>query len=123
MTEPNVLQAPVVGRMIDCTYQVQMRHVPEGITVHAGITFHVLEQVLPDGTLRGLARIDAVLYADRSNPRLSWQITAPAYEYQMPHAWMAVRAFETEGDCIDALWRLRGMAELGFLPTDLRDAV
>ena len=123
MTESMVSQAHVVGRMIDCTYQVQMRHVPEGISVHAGITVHVLEQVLPDGTLRGLARIDAVLYASRATPILSWQITAPAFEYAMPHTWMAVRAFETEGDCIDALWRLRGFAELGLLPTDLRDAV
>ena len=123
MTESMVSQAHVVGRMIDCTYQVQMRHVPEGVSVHAGITFHVLEQVLPDGTLRALARIDAILYASRATPILSWQITAPAFEYAMPNTWMAVRAFSTEGDAIDALWRLRGMAELGLLPTDLRDAV
>ena len=123
MTESMVSQALVVGRMIDCTYQVQMRHVPDGIPVVSGLTFHVLEQVLPDGSLRLLARIDAVLYAHGSNPRLSWQITAPAFEYDMAHVWMAVRAFETEGDCIDALWRLRGMAELGLLPKDLRDAI
>ena len=112
-----------VGRMIDCTREVQMRHVPEGIIIPSGITFHVLEQVLPDGTLRALARIDAILYAQRSNPVLEWRITAPAFEYQMPDVWMAVRAFSTEGDAIDALWRLRGMAELGLLPTDLRDAI
>ena len=112
-----------VGRMIDCTYQVQMRHVIDGIIIPAGITFHVLEQELPDGTLRPLARIDAILYASRSNPVLEWRITAPAFEYQMPDVWMAVRAFSTEGDAIDALWRLRGMAELGLLPTDLRDAI
>ena len=118
-----VSQAHVVGRMIDCTYQVQMRHVPDGIPVVSGLTFHVLEQVLPDGSLRLLARIDAILYASRATPILSWQITAPAFEYDMAHVWMAVRAFESEGDCIDALWRLRGMAELGLLPKDLRDVV
>ena len=112
-----------VGRMIDCTIQVQIRHLPDGILVPGGITFHIMEQVLPDGTLRALARIDALLYARRSNPVLEWRITAPAYEYQMPDVWMAVRAFSTEGDTIDALWRLRGMAELGLLPTDLRDAI
>ena len=112
-----------VGRMIDCTRQVQMRHVPEGIIIPSGITFHVMEQVLPDGTLRALARIDAILYAQRSNPVLEWRITAPAFEYQMPDVWMAVRAFSTEGDAIDALWRLRGMAEEGNLPNDLRDAI
>ena len=112
-----------VGRMIDCISQVQIRHVPDGILVPGGITFHVMEQVLPDGTLRPLARIDALLYARRSNPVLEWRITAPAIEYQMPHVWMAVRAFSTEGDAIDALWRLRGMAEEGLLPTDLRDAI
>jgi len=123
VTEPMVLQEHKVGRMIDCTYQIQMRHIADGIVVPGGITFHVLEQVLPDGTLRGVARIDAVLYVDRSSPRMSWQITAPAFEYQLPHLWLAVRAFGTEGDCIDALWRLRGLAELGLLPVDLRDAV
>jgi len=112
-----------VGRMIDTTHQVQMRHLPDGIVVPGGITFHVMEQVLPDGTLRPLARIDAILYATRANPVLSWQITAPAFEYQLPHLWLAVRAFGTEGDTIDALWRLRGMAELGVLPMDLRDAI
>ena len=112
-----------VGRMSDCTSQVQIRHVPDGILVPGGITFHVMEQVLPDGTLRPLARIDALLYARRSNPVLEWRITAPAFEYQMPDVWMAVRAFGTEGDAIDALWRLRGMAELGLLPTDLRDGI
>jgi len=112
-----------VGRMIDCTREVQMRHVPEGIIIPGGITFHVMEQVLPDGTLRPLARIDAILYARRSDPVLEWRITAPAFEYQMPDVWMAVRAFSTEGDAIDALWRLRGMAEEGLLPTDLRDGV
>ena len=112
-----------VGRMIDCTRQVQMRHVPEGIIIPSGITFHILEQVLPDGTLRALARIDAILYVSRSNPVLEWRITAPAFEYQMPDVWMAVRAFSTEGDAIDALWRLRGMAEEGNLPNDLRDAI
>jgi len=112
-----------VGRMIDCTRQVQMRHVPEGIIIPSGITFHVMEQVLPDGTLRALARIDAILYAQRSNPVLEWRITAPGFEYQMPDVWLAVRAFSTEGDAIDALWRLRGMAEEGNLPNDLRDAI
>ena len=112
-----------VGRMIDCTRQVQMRHVPEGIIIPSGITFHVMEQVLPDGTLRPLARIDAILFVSRSNPVLEWRITAPAFEYQMPDVWMAVRAFSTEGDAIDALWRLRGMAEEGNLPNDLRDAI
>jgi len=73
--------------------------------------------------LHPLARIDAILYASRATPILSWQITAPAHEYQMPHVWMAVRAFATEGDCIDALWRLLGLAEAGCLPMDLRDAV
>ena len=109
--------------MIDCTRQVQMRHVPEGIIIPSGITFHVMEQVLPDGTLRPLARIDAILFVSRSNPVLEWRITAPAFEYQMPDVWMAVRAFSTEGDAIDALWRLRGMAEEGNLPNDLRDAI
>ncbi len=112
-----------VGRMIDCTSQLQVRHVSDGIIIPGGITFHVLEQVLPNGTLRPLARIDAILYARRSNPVLEWRITAPAFEYQMPDVWMAVRAFGTEGDAIDALWRLRGMAELGLLPTDLRDGI
>ena len=112
-----------VGRMIDCTRQVQMRHVPEGIIIPSGITFHLMEQVLPDGTLRALARIDAILYAQRSNPVLEWRITAPGFEYQMPDVWLAVRAFSTEGDAIDALWRLRGMAEEGNLPNDLRDAI
>ena len=123
MTESMVSQADVVGRMIDCTYQVQMRHVPGGISVKCGLAFHVLEQVLPDGTLRLLARIDAILYASRATPILSWQITAPAFEYDMPNTWMAVRGFSTEGDAIDALWRLRGMAEIGLLPKDLRDVV
>lgn len=123
MTESMVSQEHKVGRMIDCTYQVQMRHVPDGIPVVSGLTFHVLEQVLPDGTLRLLARIDAILYASRATPILSWQITAPAFEYEMAHVWMAVRAFQSEGDCIDALWRLRGMAEIGLLPKDLRDVV
>ena len=123
MTESMVSQEHKVGRMIDCTYQVQMRHVPDGIPVISGLTFHVLEQVLPDGTLRLLARIDAILYASRATPILSWQITAPAFEYEMAHVWMAVRAFQSEGDCIDALWRLRGMAEIGLLPKDLRDVV
>ena len=123
MTDQVVLKEHKVGRMIDCTYQVQMRHVPDGIPVVSGLTFHVLEQVLPDGTLRLLARIDAILYASRATPILSWQITAPAFEYEMAHVWMAVRAFQSEGDCIDALWRLRGMAEIGLLPKDLRDVV
>jgi len=123
VTESMVSQEHKVGRMIDCTYQVQMRHVPDGIPVVSGLTFHVLEQVLPDGTLRLLARIDAILYASRATPILSWQITAPAFEYEMAHVWMAVRAFQSEGDCIDALWRLRGMAEIGLLPKDLRDVV
>jgi len=123
VTDQVVLKEHKVGRMIDCTYQVQMRHVPDGIPVVSGLTFHVLEQVLPDGTLRLLARIDAILYASRATPILSWQITAPAFEYEMAHVWMAVRAFQSEGDCIDALWRLRGMAEIGLLPKDLRDVV
>ena len=113
----------VVGRMVDCTNEVQIRHVPDGIIIPGGITFHVLETLNWDGTLRSLARIDAILYARRSDPVLEWRITAPAYEYAMPNTWMAVRAFSTEGDAIDALWRLLGMAEHWALPTDLRDAI
>lgn len=122
MTELSV-RSHVVGRMIDATYQVQIRHVPEGVSVTSGLTFHILEQLLPDGSSHPLARIDAVLYASRATPVLSWQITAPAHEYQMPHVWMAVRAFVTEGDAIDTLWRLRGLAEAGGLAVDLRDVI
>lgn len=114
---------PDVDRMIGTRHPLRVRHVPDGVSVTSGITFHVLEQVLPDGTLRPLARIDAVLYASRATPVLSWQITAPAHEYRMPHVWMAVRGFTTEGDAIDALWRLHGLAEAGSLPVDLRDVV
>ena len=119
----NTDMRPAVGRMVDCTSQVQIRHVPDGIIIPGGITFHVLETLTIDGTVRPLARIDAILYASRSNPVLEWRITAPAYEYAMPNTWMAVRAFSTEGDAIDALWRLLGMAEFFCLPTDLRDAI
>lgn len=114
---------PDVDRLVGMRHPLRMRHVVEGIPVRAGLTFHLLEQVLPDGTVHQLARIDAVLYATRATPVLSWQITAPAHEYRMPHVWMAVRAFTTEGDAIDALWRLHGLAEAGSLPVDLRNVV
>lgn len=111
------------GRMIGGTNRVQIRALRHHPIVPGGITFHVMEQVLPDNTVRPLVRIDAVLYESGSKPILSWQLTAPAFEYDLPHLWLAVRAFETEGDTLDALWRLRGMAEEGLLPTDLRDAI
>ena len=119
----NTDMRPVVGRMIGCTNEVQIRHVPDGIIIPGGITFHVLETLNMDGTIRPLARIDALLYARRSNPVLEWRITAPAFEYQMPDVWMAVRTFSTEGDAIDALWLLLGMAQHWYLPADLRDAI
>ena len=112
-----------VGRMVDATHSLEMKYLPDGVPCDGGRTYHILSQVCDDGTINLLARIDATVVTQCRNAVILWYINAPAIEYQMPHVWMAVRAFATEGDAIDALWRLRGMAELGLLPTDLRDAI
>ena len=112
-----------VGRMVDATHSLEMKYLPDGVPCEGGRTYHILSQVCDDGTIHLLARIDATVVTQGGNAVILWYINAPAVEYQMPHVWMAVRAFSTEGDAIDALWRLRGMAELGLLPTDLRDGI
>ena len=112
-----------VGRMVDATHSLEMRYLPDGVPVNGGRTYHVLQQVCDDSTVNLLARIDATVVTVVGTASILWYINAPANEYDMPHVWMAVRAFSTEGDAIDALWRLRGLAEKGLLPTDLRDAI
>ena len=112
-----------VGRMVDATHALEMRYLPDGIPCEGGRTYHVLSQVCDDGTTRQLARIDATVVTVAGTASILWYINAPAFEYDLPHVWMAVRAFNVEGDAIDALWRLRGLAEAGALPTDLRDVI
>jgi len=101
---------------------LQIRHIPAGLVIPSGLTFHVLEVVADTGATP-IARIDAVLYAHKATPILSWQVTAPAYEYRLPHLWLSVRSFVTEGDAIDALGRLRELIITGALPDDLRDVI
>jgi hypothetical protein len=112
-----------VGRLVDATNRLELRYLPDGIPTDGGRTYHILSQECADGTSNQLARIDATVVTVLAEATILWYVNAPAYEYQMPHIWMAVRAFPTEGDAIDALWRLRRLAEHRSLPMDLRDAI
>jgi hypothetical protein len=112
-----------VGRMVDATHSLEMKYLPVGVPCEGGRTYHILSQVCDDGTVCLLARIDATVVNVVGTATILWYINAPAIEYDMPHVWMAVRSWSTEGDAIDALWRLRGLAQAGQLPNDLRDAI
>jgi hypothetical protein len=112
-----------VGRMLDATHQLEMRYLETGTPCEGGRTYHILSQNFEDHTQHQLARIDAMVVHVMNEATLMWYINAPGHEYDMPHVWIAVRAFHTEGEAIDALWRLRHLAAAGELPVDLRDAI
>jgi hypothetical protein len=120
MTQPKTHR---VGRMVDATHSLEMHYLENGVPCEGGRTYHVLSQVCDDGTQNQLARIDATVVTVMGEAKILWYINAPGYEYDMPHVWIAVRAWDTEGDAIDALWRLRKLAKAGQLPLDLRDAI
>jgi hypothetical protein len=109
--------------MVDATNRLEMQYTPNGVPCEGGRTYHVLSQVCDDGTQNQLARIDATVVTVMGEAKILWYINAPGHEYDMPHVWIAVRAWDTEGDAIDALWRLRKFAKAGQLPLDLRDAI
>ena len=112
-----------VDRMIDTDHRLEIQYMPEGVTVEGGRTYHLLSQVCDDGTVNHLARVDAMVITRNEEAVLMWYINAPAYEYQMPDTWMAVRAWDNDSDAVLALWRLRRLARSGSLPRDLRDAI
>jgi len=120
MTQPRTHR---VNRMIDAANCLEMQYLPDGVPCEGGRTYHVLSQVCVDGTQNQLARIDATVVTVMGKATILWYVNAPGYEYEMPHRWIAVRAWDTEGDAIDALWRLRKLADAGRLPLDLRDAI
>jgi len=120
MTEPRTARST---RMVNAPHQLDMRYLPDGVPCEGGRTYHVLAQVCDDGWTAELARIDATVVTVMGKATILWYINAPGYEYDMPHVWIAVRAWDTEGDAIDALWRLRELAKCGELPRDLRDAI
>ena len=119
-TEPRICLARIVetDRLV-----LDVRYMPEGMPCEGGRTYHVLNQHCSDGTVNTIARIDATVVTVMHKATILWYINAPGHEYDMPHLWIAVRAWDTEGDAIDALWRLRKLANAGQLPLDLRDAI
>ncbi len=101
---------------------IRVTHIPNGAPMTCGLTFHVLEQF--DGReWRPMARVNAVLTSYRATPIMAWVISAPGTFKPSPDLWLSCRAFATEGDAIDALWRLHQLFVEGELPQDIRDAV
>ncbi len=101
---------------------IRVTHMPTGELMAGGLTFHVLEQF--DGReWRPMARVNAVLTAYRSTPTMAWVISAPGTFKPNPDLWLTCRAFQTEGDAIDSLWRLHQLFVEGEYPTDIRDAI
>jgi hypothetical protein len=102
--------------------EVRVRHITNGQPINAGLTFHVLE-THDRGTWYPIARVDCVLTSWRSTPVMAWLIAAPGSFLPVPDLWLSCRAFATEGDGIDALWRLHDLYVAGELPNDIRNAV
>ena len=101
---------------------IRVNHYPNGTPITCGMTFHQLE-MWNGATWIGLARVDCVLVSYRATPQMAWVIAAPGSFRPVPDLWLSARAFATEGDAIDALWRLHGLFVAGEYPTDIRDAI
>ena len=102
--------------------RIRVMHMPSGLPIYGGLTLHVLERF--DGLRwHPMAKINAVLTTYRSTPSIAWLITAPGSFHADPSLWLTCRAFTTEGDAIDALWRLHGLWLAGDYPVDIRDAI
>lgn len=102
--------------------RIRVMHQPNGAPMYCGLTFHVLESF--DGLRwRPMAKVNAVLTSMKATPQMAWVISAPGTFHASPDLWLTCRAFPTEGDAIDALWRLHGLWLEGDYPVDIRDAI
>ncbi len=119
-SSPTLTQA--VPELADTVDRFRVTHIPDGMSRERGLTYHVLEVFNVDRWVP-MARVDAVLVSLRSTPHLHWFIYAPGTFDAVPDLWLSCRAFATEGDAIDSLWRLHGLAMAGNYPHDIRDAI
>ena len=122
MTTPSTTTRDNEALALDWSDHIRVTHVPNGAPINCGLTFHVLE-VFDRGTWLPLAKVNAVLTVYRATPTMAWVIAAPGTFQADPSLWLSCRAFATEGDAIDALWRLHGLWTWGQFPRDIRDAI
>ena len=122
MTSSVVLDAPWIEDRPEGEGMIRVNHYPNGRPITCGMTFHQLE-TWTGATWTGLARVDCVLVSYRATPRMTWVIAAPNRFPAVPDLWLSARAFGTEGDAIDALWRLHGLFVEGEYPADIADAI
>ena len=100
-----------------------MEHLPYGDLCHGGAVVHNLWRFPERGERELVARVQCSIVFYRASASLIWHVAAP-----QPHRYggplvLSLRAFDTEGDAMDALLRLEALAIDGMLPKDLRDAI
>ena len=100
-----------------------MEHIPHGEFVQGGAVLHKLWRFPPEGGQVLVARVQCGVVMYRATPSISWYVSAPVPHPHGEPLVVAMRAFDTEGDAMDALLRLEALGCDGVLPADLRDAI
>lgn len=100
-----------------------MEHLPYGEAINGGSVVHNLWRFSECGERELVARVQCSVVFYRATASLAWHVAAPEPRpYGVPLV-LSQRAFDTEGDAMDALLRLEALAIDGKLPKDLRDAI
>lgn len=100
-----------------------MEHLPYGEMCHGGAVVHNLWRFPERGERELVARVQCSIVFYRATASLVWHIAAPEPRRYGGPLVLSLRAFDTEGDAMDALLRLEALAIDGMLPRDLRDAI
>jgi hypothetical protein len=79
--------------------------------------------VTSEGTQELVAQVQAIVFFHRATATLSWHVAAPECFSNYSTLVVSKRAFETEGDAMDALLRVEALAMAGELPAELRDVI
>lgn len=101
----------------------RVRHIEHGDPVNMGRAYHSLE-VWTGKVWQPIAQVQALVMPSSSGPVVDWFVCQRQRVDQSETVyWSPRRHFTTEGDAIDALWRLQGLYKEGFWPLDIEDAI
>ena len=101
----------------------RIRHIEYGDPVYMGRAYHSLEEW--DGKVwRPIAQVQALISPTSRGPVIDWFVCQKD-RVHLSHTtyWSPRRHFKTEGDAIDALWRLLGLYQEGLYPEEIADAI
>ena len=112
-----------IGCVVPDRSTFMMEHLPYGESCHGGSIVHNLWRFPESGERVLVARVQCMIVFYRATASLVWHVAAPEPRPVGVPLVLSQRAFDTEGDAMDALLRLEALAIDGKLPMDLRDAI